>query len=1030
MEQSVYYGISHGQIIAVCTILDVSLGKHQLMEAFRLPEDEVERLIRRAEEMESLQNLPEGWRFTMPDEKIARQGLHLDFFLVPLYVIWKRGVVAETVLEELRKRLGVCLGATGEELIVFFNQLGAYSEREHNLSLATALYELTIQLSRNISLPSRKSLFVRSVLNISKLEFMRGVSLIKTLKCQQEAMKMVHQNNLSAEDALLMLYTGMSEHFSGSLQEGYILREKGIKYLKQFNYMDMESEAVPLVGWHYYLLGNFNNTIAYYESMILAIENREDSDIIAFAYPPIIFSYMFLGEYHRALILSEIIYKNALEAKDHCAATLILANAGRTYVYMNDIDRAESVLYQAYAEALQEDYGWGLYYTLLGICYLQYKKRNFFACREAFHLACKAASEHGFRAICASPFVLDVLKMIEQQGMEPIEGFQYETVLQNFISSQNVHMAGASYRHLALLKEASGCSPEVILKDLQRSVQLLEESGSGNQLAETYLECARVFNGLSDREKTKQYAQLAWSSFSDVERKDFPRIFIGFVDTNDYPVNLSVLLETAWLEFRHIINPERLVARLLTSICRQLKTESAAFVQIRGGTLQPLLLQNIKREKDSPQYQRMTAIAVHVEKARDIFTVQNKQFALHQQTLDLKMNPRFIFCMPFFSGDRVGAVLYLESYYKSDTLSTADCKLLTTFSQRLSEHLFTTLDYEALKESGGKVERGEEAAGRLSGDGAYCPSIDETILLIQAQIGKIAKTKVPILITGETGVGKELFCEQIYEQGCCKGAFVKVNCGAIPESLIESELFGYERGSFTGAVQQKKGYFELAEGGTIFLDEIGELTLQTQVKLLRVLQEHEFLRVGGTKAVKVDFRLIAATNKDLREEVERGTFRKDLYYRLNIMQLSIPPLRERKADIANMAKFFVDKFCRELGRPSCRISPEALVSLLEYDWPGNVRELENTMQRAVLLSEGETFMLPELSRKLKKAPAQAEALVPLAEMERKYILKVIGACNGKIAGQGGAADILGLKRSTLISKMEKLGIKNVNYYDL
>ncbi|MPM29770.1 Anaerobic nitric oxide reductase transcription regulator NorR [bioreactor metagenome] len=569
-----------------------------------------------------------------------------------------------------------------------------------------------------------------------------------------------------------------------------------------------------------------------------------------------------------------------------------------------------------------------------------------------------------------------------------------------------------------------------MLKDLQRSVQLLEESGSGNQLAETYVECACIFNSLGDREMTKKYAQLAWSSFTTEARKGFPRNLNGFVDTNDYSVDLSVLLETAWLEFRHIINPERLVARLLTSICRQLKTESAAFLLIREGKYHPFLLQNIEREKELPQYQRMLAIAVHVEESREIFTVQDKQLALRQQTLDLKMNPRFILCIPFFNGEKVGAVLYLESYYKADALTASECKLLMSFSRRLSEHLFLTLDYESFQEIGGKVESGEQASSRISESGSYCPSIDEKILLIQAQIKKIAKTRVPILITGETGVGKELFCEEIYEQSSCKGAFVKVNCGAIPESLIESELFGYERGSFTGAVQQKKGYFEMAEGGTIFLDEIGELTLQTQVKLLRVLQEHELLRVGGTKAVKVEFRLIAATNKDLKEEVEKGTFRKDLYYRLNVMQISIPPLRERKADIANMARFFVDKFSRELGRIPCQISSKTLVSLLEYDWPGNVRELENTMQRAVLLSEGDYITLPQFSPREKNAAVRPETLIPLAEMERNYISKVLSACNGKIAGAGGAAEILGLKRSTLISKMEKLGIKNINYYNL
>ncbi len=198
--------------------------------------------------------------------------------------------------------------------------------------------------------------------------------------------------------------------------------------------------------------------------------------------------------------------------------------------------------------------------------------------------------------------------------------------------------------------------------------------------------------------------------------------------------------------------------------------------------------------------------------------------------------------------------------------------------------------------------------------------------------------------------------------------------------------------------------------------------------MLRVLQEHEFIRVGGTKAVKVDFRLIAATNKDLQREVESGTFRKDLYYRLNMLQLLIPPLRERKVDITNMARYFVDKFCREMGRQPCMLSSETLMSLLEYDWPGNVRELENTIQRAVLLADGDVIAGSPFTR-AKKLSARPAKMVTLKEIERQYILQALCACDGRIGGPGGAAEILGLKRTTLNSKMEKLGIKNINMLD-
>ncbi|WP_043930226.1 sigma-54-dependent Fis family transcriptional regulator [Bacillus sp. EB01] len=226
-------------------------------------------------------------------------------------------------------------------------------------------------------------------------------------------------------------------------------------------------------------------------------------------------------------------------------------------------------------------------------------------------------------------------------------------------------------------------------------------------------------------------------------------------------------------------------------------------------------------------------------------------------------------------------------------------------------------------------------------------------------IGKVAQTNASVLITGESGTGKELAANTIhYNSQRMKGPFIKINCGALPEGLLESELFGHEKGAFTGAVQRKPGRFELAEGGTIFLDEIGEVSQALQVKLLRVLQEHEFERVGGTQTIKADFRVIAATNRNLLSMIENGEFREDLYYRLNVVPLEIPPLRERKEDIKLLANFFLQKFSQENNKEIVTFDEDALKLLKEYTWPGNVRELSNIVERAVIMSTG-SIIFPE-----------------------------------------------------------------------
>ena len=237
-------------------------------------------------------------------------------------------------------------------------------------------------------------------------------------------------------------------------------------------------------------------------------------------------------------------------------------------------------------------------------------------------------------------------------------------------------------------------------------------------------------------------------------------------------------------------------------------------------------------------------------------------------------------------------------------------------------------------------------------------------------MAQVAATNTTVLVRGESGTGKELIAHAIhYNSLRAKKPFVKVSCAALPESLIEAELFGHEKGAFTGAEQRKKGRFELAEGGTLFLDEIGDINLSTQVKLLRVLQEREFERVGGTETIKVNVRLIAATNKDMEQALAHGTFREDLYYRLNVFTIFVPPLRDRKADLLLLADHFLEKFSHEHGKNIKRISTPAIDMLVSYHWPGNVREMENALERAVLMCEGQVIHAHHLPPSLQTAEA-------------------------------------------------------------
>jgi formate hydrogenlyase transcriptional activator len=313
----------------------------------------------------------------------------------------------------------------------------------------------------------------------------------------------------------------------------------------------------------------------------------------------------------------------------------------------------------------------------------------------------------------------------------------------------------------------------------------------------------------------------------------------------------------------------------------------------------------------------------------------------------------------------------------------------------------------------------------------------QALAAVLEKVARVAPTNASVLICGETGTGKELVARAVHEGSPRRSRpMVKLNCAAISAGLVESELFGHTKGAFTGAVDKRAGRFELADGGTLFLDEVTELPLETQVKLLRVLQEREFEPVGSSKTHSVDVRIIAATNRDLEREIAAGRFRSDLYYRLNVFPIDVPPLRARREDVAELAEHFVAQLARKLGRPACRLRPETLRALEAHDWPGNIRELQNAIERAMISTAGEWLEIDWLCN---SSPPVGEAVKreaptvgvvrsdALNAVEREHIAAVLRRTGGVIEGPKGAATLLDMKPSTVRYRIKKLGIRRTDY---
>ncbi|MGB7150990.1 MAG: sigma 54-interacting transcriptional regulator [Terriglobales bacterium] len=385
-------------------------------------------------------------------------------------------------------------------------------------------------------------------------------------------------------------------------------------------------------------------------------------------------------------------------------------------------------------------------------------------------------------------------------------------------------------------------------------------------------------------------------------------------------------------------------------------------------------------------------------------------------------------CIPLRSTKGILGSLNLGST-KEQSVDANDLCLLTQVANQLALSIENTRAYQEAKELKNKLKqeklyleneiRSEFNFEEIIGD-------DPEILKVLNLVKTVAPTDATVLILGETGTGKELIARAVHrmsERHDC--SFIKMNCAAIPTGLLESELFGHEKGAFTGAVSQKLGRLELADLGTLFLDEVGDIPLELQPKLLRVLQDQEFERLGGTRTIRVNARLIAATNRDLAKSIAERQFRSDLFYRLHVFPIRLPALRERRQDIPPLVRHFVQKLSRRMGKHIDSIPSEAMNKMMEWNWPGNIRELENLVERSVILTEGSTLHVP--LAELRPQPENAEADGTLQTTHREHIIRALRETRGVLSGPHGAAARLGLPRTTLQAKMQKLGINHKDY---
>jgi formate hydrogenlyase transcriptional activator len=421
-------------------------------------------------------------------------------------------------------------------------------------------------------------------------------------------------------------------------------------------------------------------------------------------------------------------------------------------------------------------------------------------------------------------------------------------------------------------------------------------------------------------------------------------------------------------------------------------------------------------------------LAGYVFRTREgrVFTLEEAS-AIAQSTGDIMAREglRSLCCMPLISHGAVLGTLNLGSRQEA-FFTGGDLQFFTQAAGQVTIALENALSYQRIEELNERLaEEKVYLEDEIRTDNRFEEIVGQSRVLkaVLKQVETVAPTDSTVLIYGETGTGKELLARAIHDLSSRRqGTFVKLNCAAIPTGLLESEMFGHEKGAFTGAIAQRIGRFELAHRGSMFLDEVGEIPLELQTKLLRVLQEREFERLGSSRTIRTDARLVAATNRDLAALVEERQFRADLYYRLNVFPITVPPLRERRDDIPLLVRYFVQQYARRMNRRITNIPADAMQALTRYHWPGNIRELQNFIERAVIISPASTLLAPVRELKGPKGVASASNAVTLADAESEAIQRALREAGGRVGGPQGAAAKLGMKRTTLQAKMRKLGI--------
>ncbi|MDD5722348.1 MAG: sigma 54-interacting transcriptional regulator [Syntrophales bacterium] len=797
--------------------------------------------------------------------------------------------------------------------------------------------------------------------------------------------------------------------------------------------------AAKLYALSLFWQGLIEDAIQVYESALENVEEISLEEEISlnglrdiWSYLMLAWSYGITGRIGRGLGLAEAVRKIAVSKGD--LKTQAFAHGTISLIFLGALlcDQAEPHINATIEIGEKINSDLALFMSKPGKAYLEMLKGNLESAKELINQSRALQLKLGQRNYSTS-LIFEVYLALHKKW-NTVGDDSLSLLMKRTMSQHSIYVRGIALRYKAISIGMYKGNLDTVEMLLRESLELLEKSGSGLELGKTQIQLAKLYLENMEPGKAKEFANSAYNLLSEINAALFPPELNFLIEEKTKELQWEHGVSELEAAIQFVPDYEKYLGKVVEILTNMFGAERAAILMMKEeGSVKELHVAarcNFSSE-DIGLFQTAAMRSLISQIMHDLKPLIISGDGDNRILLQLSKEQiliKSLVVIPLIVAKKMTGVIYLDNRLLEGIFAKQDMTIMKAIATQISLASKVTILFEQL----GMPESNNHDAGfDQPKRGAFKANFGNIIgeskaindVLLNAK--KVAQTKATVLIYGETGVGKELLAHAIHKlSDRSNKPFIVVNISALNENLTTSELFGYEKGAYTGALKTSPGRFEIADGGTIFLDEIGELSQETQVKLLRVLQDHKFERVGSTRTISSDFRLIAATNKNLHQKIATGEFRSDLFFRISSFPIEIPPLRDRKEDIPPLAFHFMAIHSSANNKNITRIPASEMKKLLNHSWPGNVRELDNIIEKAVILSDGDalTIQFPDHSSQIVQGERRDFGLVPLSEIERTHIMDVLNYTRWRIRGDRGAAKILGLKPTTLEFRIKKLGI--------